>query len=262
MFGLALAVLLQARFAAPDAALATAASASARPRECRSPAREGLWSRVRGADLQHYCGLLARAYARLEEAPSEALQAARAAESFAGPRPPVRLVMGRAELRLGQPALAFEHLAEVEAQGGQAFVEPKALHDYARAASLAGSSADALRLYRLLVSRSALLDDSREAVYAQIEAAAHVLAYAPGGSDEALGYLAQVRHAALGLAPWVEALRQVALQRGASRPAEATVSLPNLTSRPPQDQPLLPPGMLERMRAVTSDAALVRLRVQ
>ncbi len=261
MFALALTVLLQTRFVAPDAALVTAAAASARPRECRRATRGGLWSRLRVGDVERYCELLARAYARLDETPSEALSAAHAAESVAGPLPSVRLVVGRAELRLGQPALAFAHLAAVEAEDAQAFIEPRALHDYARAASLAGKSADAVRLYRLLVSRSALQDDAREAVFTQIEAAAHVLSHAPAGSDEALGYLAQVRHASLGLAPWVEALRRIALRRGGPGPAElrAVTPAPGAPARPVLDQLLLPAGMLERMTAVMNEPALFRL---
>ncbi|MEO7038158.1 MAG: hypothetical protein ABI548_29590 [Polyangiaceae bacterium] len=265
MLPLLVAVLLQTRFAAPDAGLATAALASPRPRECRAAANGegGLWSRLRGADAQRYCELLARGYARLQETPREALSAAQAAQSVAGALPAVHVLSGRALMRLGQSGNAFEEFAKAEAQDTQAFVDPKALHDYAQAASLSGNSAAALRLYRLLVSRVSLLNDAREVAFVHIEAAAHVLASlpaGPAGADEALGYLAQARREALGLSVWVDGLRLVALQRRG--PAEANIAraaAPSLaaqgaalsepSSASASKVPLMPPGMLEALRA-------------
>ena len=262
MLPLVVAILLQTRFAAPDAALATAALASPRPRECRGVAgADGLWSRLQAAESQRYCELLARGYARLQEAPSEALSAAQAAQALAGSRPAVRVLTGRALTLLDQTELAFSQFAQAEAQDPQAFVDPKALHDYARAASLSGKSADAVRLYRLLASRIALLDDAREAAFVQIEAAAHVLASTPGSAttDEALGYLAQARREALGLSVWLDGLRLVALQRsGRAEPNAARAPAPTLaaldaalaapSSAARNSVPLLPPGMLEAVR--------------
>ena len=258
MLPLVVAVLLQTRFAAPDAALATAAMASPRPRECRGAVgtEEGLWSRVRGADAQRYCELLARGYARLQEAPREALSAAQAAQAIVGALPAVHVLSGRALMRLDQSGTAFDEFAQAEAQDAQAFVDPQALHDYARSASLSGKSAAALRLYRLLMSRVALLDDAREAAFVQLEAAAHVLAYAPAGTDEALGYLAQARREALGLSVWLDGLRLLALQRaGHAEPNAARAAAPSLAaldaafSAPKSNAPLMPPGMLVALRA-------------
>ncbi len=263
MLPLVVAILLQTRFAPPDAGLATAALASPRPRDCRGAAGDGLWSRLRGADAQRYCDLLARGYARLQQTPSEALSAAEAAQALAGPLPVVRVLMGRAELRLGQGASAFEQFALADAQDAQAFIEPKALHDYARAASLAGKSAESVRLYRLLVSRAALLDDAREATFVQIEAAAHVLAYAPAGTDEALGYLAQARRESLGLSAWIEGLRLVALQRGGrTEPRTSITELPSSAalSAARADIPLLPPGVLEAVRAALAEPTPRRVK--
>jgi hypothetical protein len=258
MLPLVVAILLQTRFAAPDAGLATAALASPRPRDCRGAAGDRLWSRLRGADAQRYCDLLARGYARLQQTPSEALSAAQAAQALAGALPAVRVLTGRAQLRLGQGASAFEQFAQADAQDAQAFVDPKALHDYARAASLAGKSAESVRLYRLLVSRAALLDDAREAAFVQIEAAAHVLAYAPAGTDEALGYLAQARRESLGLSAWIEGLRLVALQRGGrAEPRTAKGALPSAAAlaAPGAELPLLPPALLEAVRAALAEPA-------
>jgi hypothetical protein len=265
MLPLVVAILLQTRFAAPDAGLATAALASPRPRDCRGAVGDGLWSRLRGADAQRYCDLLARGYARLRQTPSEALDAARAAQALAGALPAVRVLTGRAELRLGQGANAFEQFALADAQDAQAFVEPTALHDYARAASLAGKSAESVRLYRLLVSRAALLDDAREATFVQIEAAAHVLAYAPAGIDEALGYLTQARRESLGLSAWIEGLRLVALQRGGrAEPRMPKAQLPSLAalSAPNADIPLLPPGVLEALRVALAEPAPRRVKAR
>src|SRR6188768_2579404 len=185
MFPLVLAVALD---------LTTAAQASPRPRECRgATVTDGVWVRLRGADAQRYCELLARGYARLSQTPKEALLAAQAAEALSGPTPAVRVLSARADLRLGDSQLAYRLFQQAEGSEPQAFSDPKALHDYARAASLGGKSSEAVRLYRLLVSRIALLDDPRERAFVQIEAAAHVLSHVEGGADEALGYLAHAR---------------------------------------------------------------------
>jgi hypothetical protein len=258
MFPLAVAILLQTRFAAPDAGLATAALASPRPRECRASAvgEAGVWSRLRSADAQRYCDLLARGYARLRSAPVEALSAGQAALALAGPLPAVHVLIGRAQLALGQGPSAYQELLAAETEDAQALVDPKALHAYARAASLAGKPAESVRLYRLLASRVALLDDAREVAFVQIEAAAHVLAYAPAGTDEALGYLAQARRESLGLAAWIEGLRLVALQRGGHADASASkADLPSAAalSAPSAAVPLLPEGMLAAVRAALTE---------
>ena len=244
--------------------LTTAAQASPRPRACRGAAgNDGVWARMRGADAQRYCELLARGYARLAQTPKEALLAARTAEGLAGPLPAVRVLAGRAELRLGEGLLAYQLFQQAEGGDTQAFADPKALHDYARAASLAGKSSETVRLYRLLISRLALLDDPRERVFVQIEAAAHVLAQVEKGADEALGYLAHARQEPLGLLPWIEGLRLLALRqtgRGEARGSlGAAPSLASLGTPPPTlvsaDFPLLPPGLFTAIGAALSQRA-------
>jgi hypothetical protein len=264
LFWVSLAIALEARSAAvEDGRLATAALASPRPRLCRSAlgGSDGLWARARAGDAQRYCDLLARGYARLSQSPAEALLAAEAAEALAGPVPQVRVLNGRAKLRLGQAPAALEQFAKAESEDAQAFLDPKALHDYARAASISGKSLDAVRLYRMLVSRSALLDDAREKSILQIEAAAHVLAYAQSGSDEALGYLAQARRESLGLSPWVTGLRLLVAARngrverspGASAPP-SLASLSQPLAGASGESPLLPPGELEALYAVLTES--------
>jgi hypothetical protein len=267
----ALALTLEARGAPLD--LATAAQASPRPRECRgagvsysssssSVSSEGLWSRLRDSDAQRYCELLARGYARLESAPKDAWLAAQAAESLVGARPAVRVLTGRALLRLQQAGGAFEQFQQAEAEDPVAFADPKALHDYARAASLAGKLEPAVRAYRLLVSRAALLDDPRERAFCQIEAAAHVLG-SGAGADEALGYLAQARKQSFGLASWIAGLRALAIQRSnRAEPRSASSSAPSaaaLGAAPKRsfsdELPLLPAGLFEAMQAALAGGA-------
>ena len=246
--------------------LTTAAQASPRPRECRGSAgSEGVWARMRGADAQRYCELLARGYARLEQTPKEALLAAQSAEALAGSSAAVRVLSARADLRLGESQLAYRLFQQAEASDAQAFSDPKALHDYARAASLAGKPMDAVRLYRLLVSRVALLDDARERAFVQIEAAAHVLAHVDGGVDEALGYLAHARREPVGLSAWTAGLRLLALQRRGSAEGRGTLGPPpspaSLGTPPPAlfsaEFPLLPPGLFASLRAVLAPRAEV-----
>jgi len=270
MLPLALGVLLQVRAATLD--LTTAAQASPRPRECwGATGGDGVWARLRGADAQRYCELLARGYARLGQTPKEALLAAKSAEALAGPMPAVQVLAARADLRLGDSALAYQLFQGAEAKDPQAFADPKALHDYARAASLAGKPPDAVRLYRLLVSRIALLDDPRERAFVQIEAAAHVLAHVDNGADEALGYLTHTRREALGLSAWINALRLLAMQRSGRRNGPSSMasapSLASLGSPPPLlfsvEFPLLPPGLFAALGAVLAErpegAAAVRV---
>lgn len=250
--------------------LTTAAQASPRPRECRGAVgNDGVWLRMQSADAQRYCELLARGYARLAQTPKEALLAARSAEALAGPLPAVRVLAGRATLRLGDGALAYQLLHEAELRDPQAFADPKALHDYARAASLANQSSEAVRLYRLLVSRVALLDDPRERAYSQIEAAAHVLAHVEKGADEALGYLAHARQEPLGLSAWIDALRQVALRqsgRSGARgplvapPGSASLGKPPKAATAEPEVPLLPPGMFDALGAPEHPPAAVPAR--
>ncbi|HEY4103406.1 MAG TPA: hypothetical protein VGM44_05925 [Polyangiaceae bacterium] len=264
LFWVSFAIALETRAAASlENQLGTAALASPRPRECRGAANgeDGLWQRARAGDAQRYCEILARSYARLAESPNDALSAAAAALAIAGETPELRVLRGRARLRLGQAAAALDDFTKAESADRQAFLAPKALHDYARAASIAGKPADAVRLYRVLVSRSALVDDAREKTVLEIEAAAHVLAYAQNGSDEALGYLAQARRDALGLEPWINGLRLLIAERsGHAERAPGASASPSLRAlnQPLAESaagtPVLPPGEFEALRAALTDS--------
>lgn len=260
MLPLAFAVLLETRWAALDQGMRTRAQSSPRPRECRAAGggNDGLWLRLRDADAQRYCDFLARGYARLREDPAEALAAADRAQALAGTVLAPRLLRARALLRSNQPLVAYREFVAVELGDSRSFADPNALHDYARAASSAEQPVEAARLYRLLMSRLALMDDPRERLLSQIEAAAHVMATRPGGPDEALGYLAETRQQTLGLAAWVSGLSALALQRaGRAAPQDprAAAGLGVQTGRAiADDLPLLPPGIIDAMRAALTRA--------
>jgi len=260
LFWISLAVLLQAH--SPDEIrLGTAAQASPRPRECRGGvgSADGLWLRAHGGDVQRYCDVLARGYARLESDPGEARAAAVTAAQIAGDVAVVRVLAGRAALRSNQSAEALDQFVHAEAEDPAAFADPRALHDYARAAALQGKSALAVRLYRSLASRSALFDDTREVAFVELEAAAEVLAYVPDGSEEALGYLAQARQHSLGLSPWIKALTQLVAVRAGHASAHAGSALPRLATLAaaltagPAPGLILPPGELDALAAVLTD---------
>ena len=262
LFWVSLAISLETRGGTFEKSqLTTAALESPRPRVCRAGTNgeNELWSRARAGDTERFCGLLARGYARLAATPSEALEAAEAAEAIHGGTPEVTALRARALLRTGQVAAALEQFRQAEQKSSLALLDPKALHDYARAASRAGTPADAVRLYRVLVSRSALIDDAREKTEFELEAAAHVLAYVPNGSEEALGYLAQARRAALGLSPLISGFRALIAERDGPT-ARAPATLPSLAalgqsvSGRGDAELTLPPGELEAVRAVASAA--------
>jgi len=254
--------------------LATAALESPRPRACRSDAsgENELWARARAGDTERFCELLAHGYARLAEAPSEALQSAEAAEAIRGAAPEVAALKARALFRSGNVPASLVQFRAAEQKAALESFEPKALHDYARAASLAGTPADAVRLYRVLVSRSGLVAEQREKTEIALEAAAHVLAYVPNGSDEALGYLGQARRAALGLSPLISGLRALIAERnGTSVRTPRAGALPSSTALaqavtgPGDASVLLPPGELDAVRAViseTTDKAASRMAWQ
>lgn len=244
--------------------LATAALQSPRPRACGAgtSGENELWSRARAGDAERFCELIARGYARLNETPREAAQAAEAAEAIVGATPEVAILKARALARSGEAASALEQFQRAEQKSSLTLLDPEALHDYARVTSVAGKPADAVRLYRALVSRSALVADARERTVLALEAAAHVLAYAPNGSDEALGYLAQARRAGFGLSPFITGLRALIAERnGASVRTPATSSLPSVAALGQAvtgrgDATLtLPPGELDAVRAVLAEAS-------
>jgi tetratricopeptide (TPR) repeat protein len=172
-----------------------AAAASPRPLVCRteSDRRSSLWARARPAEIERFCTLLARSLARLERSPAESLTLAREAMAIQPRETLGPLLEGRALLRLGQSAEAWQRLSPLVLASSPALDDAASLHDVARAALLSGALDDAQRLYRLLMPRSVVLGSEHIRRTATIEAASLALARGPGDLEEALGYLAEAR---------------------------------------------------------------------
>jgi tetratricopeptide (TPR) repeat protein len=172
-----------------------AAAASPRPGLCLAETgnRSALWARARPVEVERFCATLARSLARLERAPAEALELARDASAMFPSETLGPLLEGRALLRLGRRAEAWQRLAPLVVASAPALDDAASLHDVARAALLSGALEDAQRLYRLLMPRSVVLGSERIRRTATIEAAALALARGPADLEEALGYLAEAR---------------------------------------------------------------------
>jgi hypothetical protein len=172
-----------------------AAAASPRPLVCRNDAdrRSSLWARARPVEIERYCTTLARGLARLERAPAESLALAREAMAILPRETLGPLLEGRALLRLGRSAEAWQRLAPLVLASAHALDDAPSLHDVARAALLSGALDDAQRLYRLLMPRSVVLGSEHIRRAATIEAAALTLARGPNDLEEALGYLDEAR---------------------------------------------------------------------
>ncbi|HEX6275602.1 MAG TPA: hypothetical protein VFZ53_21320, partial [Polyangiaceae bacterium] len=155
-----------------------AAAASPRPALCRAEtsSRSSLWARARPVEVERFCATLARSLARLERSPALALELAREATAMFPSETLGPLLEGRALLRLGRTAEAWQRLAPLVVAGSQALDDAASLHDVARAALLSGALEEAQRLYRLLMPRSVVLGSERIRHTATIEAAALALA--------------------------------------------------------------------------------------
>lgn len=182
--------------------LVAAAAATGRPAECMpaAPGREGrvrgVWSRARIPNLQRYCGLIARAHARLAESPDAAREAAELADSLVPERAAPRVVMARVALREGNVAAADKAFRAALALDARSVEQPVAMHDLALTHWKSGHLKEALATYRVLVPRASLLPDRGRRARVLLEAAHVAMAVAPGAGDgttrildEALAYL-------------------------------------------------------------------------
>src|SRR5688572_14895853 len=158
-----------------------AAAASPRPLVCRSESerRSSLWARARPVEVERFCATLARGLSRLERSPAESLELAREAMAILPRETLGPLLEGRALLRLGRPAEAWQRLAPLVLASAPALDDASSLHDVARAALLSGALDDAQRLYRLLMPRSVVLGSAQLRRTATIEAASLALARGP-----------------------------------------------------------------------------------
>ncbi|MCC6524836.1 MAG: hypothetical protein IT373_19430 [Polyangiaceae bacterium] len=202
--GLATALLLP-RPALGSDELAAAATAAGRPRECVPAGAAGgatIWQQARSPFLARYCGLVARAHARMVEDPSAALRAAEDASRLIPGGAAPFVAMARAELRLGEAKDAYEHFARALALDPRAVEQPLAMLDLARVRRMHGDNAGALAVYRTLVPRASLLPTREERARVLGEAALTAMALAgtagaPSSAaslDEALAYLREAAH--------------------------------------------------------------------
>jgi hypothetical protein len=90
---------------------------------------------------------------------------------------------------LGEYEQAWALFAPVSFDTDGPLRSPDALHDYARAANLAGESVHAQAAYRRLMSRTDLLSDPKRALSAVMEGALAFLSDQDTGRAEALSYL-------------------------------------------------------------------------
>lgn len=184
-----------------DAAqLATAASASGRPRECSGTARSSrradritIWDAAREPQLKRYCDLIARAQARLEQAPVAARDAATVADRILPNHSAPWVVIGRAEVvlrRWNEALSSFERARKIDPRSVE---EPAALHDLATAQRQAGKLPEAIETYRVLVPRLALVPAVRDRASILLEAAALVGTLGNDGLREAVSLLTEAR---------------------------------------------------------------------
>ncbi|HMI90790.1 MAG TPA: hypothetical protein VK509_05470 [Polyangiales bacterium] len=176
-----------------------AAAASPRPPECRnrvSVSGSELWGRARVPELARFCDALARGYARLGRAPSDALIQADKAERALPGRAATWVLRGRAHFALGRFEPAWQAFVSARKLAPRSLDAPGALHDFARSALRTAHYAEALTAYRALVPRAALFDSETLQQRVHLEAAAQAMWTGPTGLGEALGYLSEARRAA------------------------------------------------------------------
>jgi tetratricopeptide (TPR) repeat protein len=173
------------------AMLGAAAASSPRPSACRidgeHSAQAKLWSDVRPAAVERRCSALSRGFTSLEAAPSDALAAAHEVLKAAPEDRIALLLEGRALLRLGQNAEAWQRLSRFVAPG--ALEDAPSLYDVARAAVEVGELERAHTAYRALLPRALLLPSGDARRVAYMEAASVAMARGPQGLEEAQSYL-------------------------------------------------------------------------
>ena len=173
------------------AMLGAAAASSPRPAACRidgeHSAQAKLWSDVRPAALERRCAALSRGLTSLEAAPSDSLAAVREVLKGAPDDRAALLLEGRALLRLGQNAEAWQRLSRFAGAG--ALEDAPSLYDVARAAVEAGELERAYAAYRALLPRALLLASGHARRVAYMEAASVAMARGPQGIEEAQSYL-------------------------------------------------------------------------
>ncbi len=197
MSSLLLGVLLAAPALAVPAPgdLTAAALGGARPVECRSDSRElgDFWRRARSPELDKFCRLLARGYARLGSDPRAAIDAAAAAELVRPGTAATSQLLGRAKLRLVDAEGAWREFERAEARRPGSIIDATALHELAIAALQTGHGDRARAAFRKLLPRASLLPSAAERQRVELEAAMAAMAEGRAGLDEAIGIITRAR---------------------------------------------------------------------
>ena len=153
------------------------AAQSPRPATCQGA--PGLWEISRQALVGRRCRDLSRAQALLLRAPEKARDRAAALIKDAPDFSEARVLHGRASLRTSDTATALAELLPLLADDAGSVPDPAALLDGGRAALAQQDLPNAVRFYRALGSRAALLPDQDQQVVAYIEIAARCWPVAP-----------------------------------------------------------------------------------
>ncbi len=226
--------------------LVAAAAASGRPAECMpharsgSTRRDGVWSRARIPNLQQYCGLIARAHARMQENTASARKAAIEADALVPNRAAPQVVLARVARLLGDLPAAQKAFDLALSRDPRAVEQPLAMHDHALVQWRTGKLQDALATFRVLVPRAALLPSRAHRARVLLEAAHVAMAVAQSNEarssrdvvrsshvlDEAIAYLREAqRDSHHPLALDVSLSLVLALDRaGRARQADALLS--------------------------------------
>lgn len=236
------------------------ASSSGRPAACvgQGSSQGTLWARARFPESSRLCAALLLGSARLTTEPKAARELGLEAVRIAGDRPEPWVLLGRAQLLLGEAgeaATAFERALQLDAR---ALDPPTVLLSAARADVRIGKTTRALQRYRALASRVSLLSDQREQQRALIEAAVVAQVVSKDNYAEARAYAAEARRAgALFFVDFARASMALALDRmGKSAEARAIAAEaggPRTLSwliegeaepkgRVGENRPVLPPG--------------------
>jgi hypothetical protein len=180
-------------------ALGTFAAASPRSALCRPAAlsEEGrLWTQMQGGSARRYCLLLAWGHARLVRTPKAALDLAREAAGLMPSEVEPRVLEGRAQLRLGEWDAAYASLAKSVTAKGRPLGDVLSLRELGVAAVATGQLAQAVEVYRALVTRVGFSNDPSFARLVVLEAAAALMAAGPAGLADATLYLSDARRQA------------------------------------------------------------------
>lgn len=224
---LALPLLVSLGIAADEGpSLRTFAAATSRPPECAALARGGkkpsVWQLARLPKLAAYCDLVARAHASLGADPAAARKHAEAALEILPGKAAPHVVIGRVLAQAGDAKGALAAFEEAKKLDPSSLDEAKAMYDHARALTQTGRVAEGAALYRVLVSRAALLPEPGKSLVFLQAALATMSAVdkaeqKAAALEEAASFVAEAREAGGELLPDVVLVSALVFERKGSR---------------------------------------------